>query len=67
MEVELIDAFRKYASYMSRVVIGKRSGECNGYGFVSFMKGDDMMAALRAKNWKVRWDASGVVEGERLE
>jgi hypothetical protein len=25
-----------------------------------------MVAALRAKKWKVRWDASGVVEGERL-
>jgi RNA recognition motif-containing protein len=49
MEVELIDAFSKYASYMSRVVVGKRTDECKGYGFVSFTKGEDMVAALRAK------------------
>jgi RNA recognition motif. (a.k.a. RRM, RBD, or RNP domain) len=52
-EEELKDAFSKYASYnMSRVVVDKRTGEGRGYGFVSFAKGEDMVAALREMNGK---------------
>jgi RNA recognition motif-containing protein len=72
MEVELKDAFSKYASYkLWRVVVEKRTGEGKGYGFVSFAKGEDVVAALRKMNGKYagmrpRWDASGEVEEERL-
>lgn len=52
-EDELKEAFSKYASYnMSRVVVDKRTGEGKGYGFVSFAKGEDMVAALREMNGK---------------
>jgi hypothetical protein len=43
---ELTDAFKKYPSFnMSRIVMDKLSGECKGYGFVSFAKGEDMVSA----------------------
>lgn len=52
-EGELKEAFAKYESYnMSRVVVDKRTGEGKGYGFVSFAKGEDMVAALREMNGK---------------
>lgn len=52
-EGELKDAFAKYESYnMCRVVVDKRTGEGKGYGFVSFAKGEDMVAALREMNGK---------------
>jgi RNA recognition motif. (a.k.a. RRM, RBD, or RNP domain) len=50
---ELTEAFRKYLSFnMARIVTDKLSGECKGYGFVSFGKGEDMVAALREMNGK---------------
>ncbi|CDF35934.1 unnamed protein product [Chondrus crispus] len=50
---ELVMAFSAYPSFnMARVVQDKRSGQCKGYGFVSFAAGEDMIAALREMNGK---------------
>lgn len=50
---DLTAAFCKYPSFnMARVVLDKRTGECRGYGFVSFAKGNDMVSALREMNGK---------------
>lgn len=49
----LSEAFSKYPSFnMARVVIDKRTGLCRGYGFVSFARGEDMVAALSKMNGK---------------
>lgn len=52
-EKDLEKAFGKYSSFsMARIVRDKRSGLCKGYGFVSFTKGGDMVAALKEMNGK---------------
>lgn len=52
-EKDLEKAFSRYPSFnMARVVREKRSGLCKGYGFVSFAKGGDMVAALKEMNGK---------------
>lgn len=50
---ELTTAFSKYSSFnMARVVKDKRTSNCRGYGFVSFGKAADMLAAIREMNGK---------------
>lgn len=52
-DAELVEAFRKYPSFnMARVIMDKKAGACRGFGFVSFARGEDMVAALREMNGK---------------
>ncbi|KAF8822061.1 Rna recognition motif-containing protein [Cardiosporidium cionae] len=49
----LTNAFRKYPTFQrARVVRDKRSGKSRGYGFVSFLSPEDMLAALKQMNKK---------------
>jgi len=52
-DAELEAAFRQYSSFnMARTVRDKRTDTCRGYGFVSFARGEDMIAALKEMNGK---------------
>jgi hypothetical protein len=49
----LKQAFRKYPSFVkAKVVVDKRTQECEGYGFVSFRKAEDYQKAFREMNGK---------------
>ncbi|GIX64245.1 RNA recognition motif-containing protein [Babesia caballi] len=49
----LANAFKKYPSFQrARVIRDRNSGKSKGYGFVSMMSPDDMLAALNEMNHK---------------
>ncbi|ORM40830.1 RNA-binding protein 42 [Babesia sp. Xinjiang] len=49
----LASAFKKYPSFQrARVIRDRNSGKSKGYGFVSMMSPDDMLAALNEMNHK---------------
>ena len=64
----LASGFRKYKSFQkAKVVRDKRTLKAKGFGFVSFLDGNDMLAALREMNGKYIGSRPCLIKRAKLE